>query len=203
MKILRDDLLDAVDQVGSPLMRAAVAAALDQSGPVLNAQEAGSAIIVAVCSERRFGALGAKPLIGCELAMGGETVWLNADECALHPGLSDWTPGTLAEAFMLPAEVAFTMANLTGSAPVFRSAGVVTAEGLCSGQLAMSFASGALATVFYGQRFTGLHLMTVAHAIAGDGLFAIGERLRQRAASDEAVLLQTERIERVGGVVFH
>lgn len=203
MKIIRDDFLDAIDHVATPLMRATVAAGVRDAGAVLSADTAGAALVSAICPDRRFGPLGEKPLVGCELVFDNETTWLTPSQCAMHPGLSDWTPPSLAQAFMLPVEVAMTLAHVVGTAPIFQTAGVVTAEGMCSGQLVLTFTSGAKATVFYGQRFTGLHLVTTAYAIAGDGLFAIGEHLRQRAATDDAAMVQAERMERAPGVVLH
>lgn len=187
MDVLKDDLLEAVGAVAAPLLLSAVARQLDSLGPVLTVEQAGGAIVSALCPETRFGPLGTKTLIGCDLVHDGEAVWLSAGECALHPGLSDWTPHSLAQAAMLPAEAAYTMAGACQTIPMFESVGVVIGEGLCSGQLALTFASGARAVAYYGQKPAGGLFSSTSHAISGDGLFEIGNRLR-RSVNEAAAL---------------
>lgn len=196
MDLLKDDLLEAVASVAAPLLVAAVTRQLDALGPILTPEEAGCALVSAICPERRFGPLGTKALIGCEINHNGETVWLSPGECSLHPGLSDWTPHCLAQATMLPTETAYTMAAATGLVPVFESVGVVVGEGLCSGQLAMTFASGARAIVYYGQRPAGGLFSSASYALSGDGLYEIGDHLRRALNEASALAVQAERVER-------
>ncbi len=196
MDVLKDDLLEAVAAVAAPLLLTAVTRQLDALGPVLRAEEAGGALLSAICPERRFGHLGTKTLIGCEVMHDGETVWLTPGECALHPGLSDWTPHCLAQAAMLPAECAYTMANATGAVPVFESVGVVIGEGLCSGQMAMTFASGARVIVYYGQRPEGGLFSSASYGLSGDGLYEIGNRLRRAVNEASALAMQADQVER-------
>ena len=199
MDVIKDDLSEAVAAVAPPLLLAAVSRQLEALGPVLTAEEAGGAIIAAVCPESRYGPLGTKALIGCEINHNGETVWLSPGECALHPGLSDWTPHCLAQAAMLPAETAYAMVNATGAPPVFESVGVVIGEGLCSGQLAMTFASGARVIVYYGQRPEGGLFSSTSYGVSGDGLYEIGNHLRRASNESAALAMQAERTERAMG----
>ena len=121
----------------------------------------------------------------------------------MHPGLGEWSRPCLAQAFMLPVELAATMAHATGTVPVVETVGVVTGEGLCSGQLVLSFASGAVATIFYGQRFQGAHFCTTAQSVTGDGLFAIGNALREADRADDAATALAQAMEPSVGVVLH
>lgn len=196
MDILKDDLLEAVGAVAPPLLLAAVARHVDALGAVLTTEEAGDALLSAICPERRFGPLGTKALIGCEIIDGEEMKWLTPSECAMHPGLSDWTPCTLAQAAMLPVETANQLAGACIPVPFFRSVGVITAEGLCSGQLVMTFNNGARATVVYGQRAQVEPVASSAYAITGDALCAIGDQLRRSENDAAALAVLAEQSER-------
>lgn len=204
MKINRDDFLQAVGQHAPPLFQAAVSRALSDAGPVISIDVAGGAIAAALCADRRFGDLGSKSLAGCELSFNGTSVWLTADQCVMHPGLGEWIRPCLAQAFMLPAELAATLAHATCvEVPNIQTVGILTGEGHCSGQMVLAFASGAIATVVYGQRFTGSHFSTTAHVIAGDSLFAIGDELREADKADEMAAALEERLVGAHGVVLH
>ena len=196
MDVFKDDLLEAVGQVVPPLLLAAVARHVAPAGPVLTAEEAGDALLSAICPDRRFGPLGTKALIGCEIIDGDEMKWLTPSECAMHPGLSDWTPCTLAQAAMLPVETANQLTGACTSVPYFRSVGVITAEGLCSGQLVMTFPNGGRATVVYGQRAQVEPVASSAYAITGDALCAIGDRLRHSENEAETQAVLAEQLER-------
>lgn len=197
MDVIKADLLEAVAATAPPLLVATLSRLLDDCGPVITAEQAGGAIAAAICPERKFGPLGLKPLVGCEVQHGADVVWLTAAQCAMNPGLSDWTPPCLAQAFMLPVETQYALTGVVSAVPIFESAGVVIGEGLCSGQLALTFpASGARVIAYYGQRATGGLFSSVSHAVSGDGLCAIGDRLRDAASAAEVASQEAEARER-------
>lgn len=184
MRIIRSDFLTALGAHAAPLLFAAANKAAQELGPVLTLYEAGSLLAAAICPETKFGHLGAKTLVGCDLTHGGRTVFLPPDQCALHVGLSDWTRHTLAEAIMLPLEVAYSLAHATSTVPVFDVISIVVSEGLCSGQLTIRFPSGAHAVAYYGQVPQPGRFACAAHSISGDGLYAMGLALLDAEATD-------------------
>lgn len=197
MDVLKDDLLEVVAATAPPLLVAAVSRLLDDYGPALTTEQAGGVIAAAICPERKFGPLGVKPLVGCEIYHGGEVVWLTPAQCVMNPGLADWTPACLAQAFMLPVETQYALTGVVSKVPVFESVGVVVGEGHCSGQLAMTFPdSGARVIAYYGQRTTGGLFASTSHAVSGDGLCALGDRLRDAVNAAEAAEQQAEARER-------
>lgn len=196
MDVLKDDLLEALGGAAAPLFLSAVSRQLNGFGPVLTTEEAGGALISALCPDTKFGPLGAKPLIGCELREGGEKVWLTPGECAMHPGLADWTPPSLAQAVMLPLETAYSLAGGCCPTPVFTTVGVATSEGLCSGQLAMTFSHGGRAIVYYGQAPRPDDFAITSHTMSCDWLFRIGDALRRFGNATEAEVRAVERLER-------
>lgn len=200
MRYNRTDFLKAFGAQASPLVLAAASKAAANLAPALSALEAGAVILAAVCPETKFGPLGPKALIGCDLSYNGRSVFLTPDDCSTHPGLSAWTRPTLAGAFMVPVEVGYTMAHSTGAVPVFDLATVVLAEGLCSGQLSIRFASGAHALLYYGQRPASSHFVAVAHSVSGDALYAIGEALID-AEAESAMPAPGESINPALGVL--
>lgn len=197
MDVLKDDLLEAVAATAPPLLVAAVSRLLDDYGPALKTEQAGSVLAAALCPDRKFGPLGLKPLVGCEVYHGDTMAWLTPAQCMMNPGLADWAPACLAQAFMLPVEAQYALTAAIAKTPVFESVGVVVGEGLCSGQLALTFPeSGARVIVYYGQRPAGDLFASTTYAVSGDGLCAIGDRLREAVNAAEAAANQAELRER-------
>lgn len=204
MDILKDDLLEVVGAYAPPLLVFAVARQLGDLGPVVTAEQAGGALAAALCPERKYGPLGTKALVGCEVQHNGETVWLTPAQCLMNPALADWTPPCLAQAFTLPVETAYALTAALVAVPIFESVGVIVAEGVCSGQLALTFPqSGARVIVYYGQRVTSGLFASTTYAVSGDGLYAIGDALRRASAEADAAALDAEVRERamVGATV--
>lgn len=200
MRITRSDFLSALGAHAPPLLVAAAAKAADPLGPVLTEPDAGAILASALCPETKFGPLGAKALVGCDLTYQGRTVFLTPGQCALHVGLSDWTRPSLAEAFMVPVEVGYSMIHATAAVPVFDVVSIVIGEGLCSGQLSIRFASGAHAIVYYGQKPQPNRFALTVHSMSGDGLYAMGEALLATEIADD-VPAWGERLAPSAGVL--
>lgn len=189
--------MEVVAATAPPLLVAAVSRLLDDYGPALTAEQAGGVLAAAICPERKFGPLGLKAFVGCEVYHGGDMAWLTPEQCMMNPALADWTPACLAQAFMLPVETQYALTGVVAKVPIFESVGVVIGEGLCSGQLSLTFPdSGARVIAYYGQRATGGLFASVSHAVSGDGLCAIGDRLRDAVNEAEAAAQQAETRER-------
>lgn len=205
MDIPKDDLVEAAGALVSPLMLSALTRQLASAGSLLTLEEAGGAILGALCPETRYGPLGVKRLVGCEIFHGGEATLLDPSQCAMHPGLSDWTPPSLAQALMLPVESAFSMIDATSTLPLFDTVSVVVAEGHCSGHLTLTFPnSGATAVIHYGQPRNPDLFTATSHSISGDGLWKLGHLIRRLANAARAEATEVQKQEQaLGGLTVH
>lgn len=198
MAIRTTDLLDAFAAIAPPLFLSALSRQLGPLERMAASAEVGGAIVSALCPEVRFGDLGSKVLVGVEVYHSdGGGAWLCPDQVAISAGLSDWVPHTLAEAAMVPVEATRTLADAVSDVPIFEAVGVVIAEGLCSGQLSLTFPkTGARAVAYYGQRVLGGMFATTSYGIAGDALCAVGNHLRLAVNAHTEMVIAGEAQER-------
>lgn len=188
-------LIEAVEASAPPLL-ASRFKKLVQDRPVITSEEAGGALCAALCSETRYGDLGAKPLIGGAIHLNGETAWLTPEQLMLNPGLGEWSPAFLAQAMMLPVESAYAMTGATMQLPSFDFVGVVVAEGVCAGRFALTFATGAQATLWFGQAADASLFASQTYALSGHGLANVGNTLRH--ITNAAVLADLDAVEAEG-----
>lgn len=198
MAIRTADLLDAFAAIAPPLYLSALSRQLGPLDRMAASAEVGAAIVSALCPDTRFGDLGAKELVGVEVyhADGGGA-WLCPDQVAISAGLSDWVPHTLAEAAMVPVEATRTLADAVSDVPIVDAVGVVIAEGVCSGQLSLTFpTTGARVIAYYGQRVLGTLFATTSYGLAGASLCAVGDHLRLAVNAHTEMVIAGEAQER-------
>lgn len=197
MQIPKSQLATAFAEYAAPAMVQAFTNALP-GHESLTLEEAGRALVTALCPFDRYGDIGGKTLSGIEVRTDGQSAWLDPQTVINHPHLWVWAETIFAQAVMVPVEAAYSMAYLTGPIATFRGVSVTFGEGICSCRVEMFHPdSGATVTAYYGSK-PDTFFSTVCHTYSGDALFMLGDRLRLanneaiQAAHDEAARERAE-----------